>query len=77
MGPSARSMLLVKSYLRYLGRLHNAASAELIRRSRNPIFPDLVFANRQMELQGKNERSPYMQPEMVANFGVEEIRDEK
>jgi hypothetical protein len=37
----------------------------------------MVYINRQMELQGKNERVPYMQPEMVANFGVEEIRDEK
>jgi hypothetical protein len=77
MGPSSRSILLAKSYARYLGRLHHAASVELIRHSRNPIFPDVVFANRQKEIQGKNERFPYMQPDMVANFGVEEIRDEK
>jgi len=76
-GPSPRSSLLAKSYARYLGRLYHAASVELIRHSRNSILPDLVYGNRQMELQGKNERMPYFQPDMVANFGVEEIRDEK
>ena len=41
-------------------------TVELIRRSRNPVLPEVVLF-----------RMPPNLTDMVANFGVEEIRDEK
>jgi len=76
MAPSARSILLVKAYARYLGRQHEAASVELIRHSRNGIMPEMVYINRQRQVAGV-EQTPYSLNEMVANFGVEEVADEK
>jgi hypothetical protein len=76
-GPSPRALLLAKAYARHLGRLHQAASVELIRHSRNQILPDFVFANRQMQLQGVDRRVPYNLNDMIASFGEEKIRDEK
>jgi hypothetical protein len=42
--PSAWSLLLAKAYVRYLCRLHGAASGELVRYSRNPIQPGVLYA---------------------------------
>jgi hypothetical protein len=41
--PSEWSVLLAQSYARYLCREHGAASAEVVRHSRNPILPDVLF----------------------------------
>lgn len=43
--PSAWSLLLAESYMRYLCREHNAESAELLRYSRPPVFPAYMFMN--------------------------------
>ena len=74
-GPSARALLLAKAYVRYLGRTQKAAYVELIRRSRNPVLPDMVFTHKQLRDQGKDPI--YDLTEMNANFGVEEVPDEK
>lgn len=41
--PSDWSMLLVKSYARYLGRTHHAASVELIRHTKDPVPPIVLY----------------------------------
>lgn len=41
--PSQWSMLLARSYGRYLCRTHNAASAEVIRHNKQPIPPAVLF----------------------------------
>jgi hypothetical protein len=43
MRPSEWSMLMARSYGRYLCRQHNAASAELVRTHRDPIPPAVLF----------------------------------
>jgi hypothetical protein len=42
-GPSPWSMLLARSYARYLCRAHQAASAEVIRYTKDHIPPDVLF----------------------------------
>jgi hypothetical protein len=42
--PSEWSLVLARSYARYLGRTHGAASAELIRHTREPIPPAALSA---------------------------------
>jgi hypothetical protein len=64
--PSQWSMVLARSYARYLCRHHQAASAEVIRHSRDAILPALMFAAEQP--QGTFD-------ELVCNFG--EFRLEK
>jgi hypothetical protein len=44
-GPGAWSQVLARTYVRYLIEKHGAVSAELIRRSRNPIPPGLVITD--------------------------------
>jgi hypothetical protein len=64
--PSEWSLLLARAYMRYLGRHYGAASVELIRHSREPILPAIMFLR---ELpQGSLE-------ELVCSFG--EYRLEK
>jgi hypothetical protein len=41
--PSDWSLILARSYQRYLCRQHGAAKAELIRHSRQPLVPSLMF----------------------------------
>jgi hypothetical protein len=43
--PSPWSVLLARAYVRHLCREHHAASAELVRTSRNPIYPSILFFN--------------------------------
>jgi hypothetical protein len=43
MRPSEWSMLLARSYVRYLCRAHGAASGEIARRLREPVHPALLF----------------------------------
>jgi hypothetical protein len=42
-GPSERSLMFARSYGRYLCRQYGAESAELIRHSRDPVRPELIF----------------------------------
>jgi hypothetical protein len=63
--PSERAVLLAQSYCRFLCREHGAASAELIRRSRNPIGPEVMFDPQALD----------MSPTLVSHFG--EIRYEE
>jgi hypothetical protein len=56
--PSAWSALVAKSYVRYQCRLHDAASGELIRRSREPVEPSYLIVPAPPDFQ-----------EMVATFG--------
>jgi hypothetical protein len=41
--PSEWSLVLARSYARYLCRVHGAASAELIRHTREPVLPAVMF----------------------------------
>jgi hypothetical protein len=41
--PSDWSLILARSYMRYLCREHGAASAELIRHTRDPTLPAMLF----------------------------------
>jgi hypothetical protein len=59
--PSDWSLLLCQAYVRHLCREHGAASAELIRHSRNPIYPSILFFN------GPLPRETF--DELVCNFG--------
>jgi hypothetical protein len=43
--PSERSLLLARSYARYMCRTHGAAKAELIRHTSEPITPAVMFTN--------------------------------
>jgi hypothetical protein len=64
--PSEWSLLLARSYMRYLSRRYGAASVKLVRHSRNPIFPAVMFYR---------ELPPNMFDETVCDFG--EYRREK
>lgn len=46
MKPSEWSRLLAQSYMRHLCKEHHAASAELVRHSRELVLPDYMFVNR-------------------------------
>jgi hypothetical protein len=43
--PSEEALLLARSYARYLCRRHGAASAEVVRHSREPIHPIVLFTH--------------------------------
>jgi hypothetical protein len=58
--PSPWSLLLARSYGRYLCRVHNASSAELLRHTREPILPAIMFLD---------ETPPNTFDELIANFG--------
>jgi hypothetical protein len=58
--PSGWSLVLARSYVRHLCRVHGAASGELIRHSREPILPAVLF----ME-----EPPAGAFEELVSNFG--------
>jgi hypothetical protein len=58
--PSEWSLVLARSYVRHLCRAHGAASGELIRHSREPILPAVLF----ME-----EPPAGAFEELVSNFG--------
>jgi hypothetical protein len=45
MRPSEWAMVLSRSYARYLCRTHGAASAEIVRLSREPVAPGVLFGN--------------------------------
>jgi hypothetical protein len=59
-GPSPFSLQLARSYARYLCRHYGATSAELIRHSRRPIYPALMF---------EREPTPDAFEELVCSFG--------
>lgn len=58
--PTEWSQLLAKSYMRYLCRKHGAASATLVRHSREPINPGIMFLDTPPQETWE---------EMKANFG--------
>lgn len=58
--PSELSMVLARSYVRYLCRTHGAASAELIRHTREPFLPAVLFLGEPM---------PGSSAELLATFG--------
>jgi hypothetical protein len=58
---SARSLLLARSYARYLCRLNGAAKAEVIRHTQEPIPPAVMFMNDQPPAGAFNE--------LTSNFG--------
>lgn len=43
--PTEWSLVLARSYMRYLCREHHAAAVELLRHSRNPIMPETLLLN--------------------------------
>ncbi|GIW82583.1 MAG: hypothetical protein KatS3mg105_4390 [Gemmatales bacterium] len=60
MGPSPWSLLVARSYCRYLCRKYDAAKAELVRRARNPIGPIVLSMD--------NVQEQFFD-ETVSNFG--------
>ena len=58
--PSELSLILARSYARHLCRKHGAASAEIIRHSRQPLSPVVLF---------QPEVPPDATEELVASFG--------
>lgn len=58
--PSDWSLLLAKSYARHLCRRHGASTAELIRHTKDPIPPAVLFMT--------NVRSEFFD-ELISNFG--------
>jgi hypothetical protein len=63
MRPSEWSMILARSYIRYLCREHDAVSGELLRRHRNSIQPAVLFTPPQTPL------SPNPFEEQISSFG--------
>jgi hypothetical protein len=61
--PSEWSQLVAKAYVRHLCRVHGAAAGELIRHSRNPIYPTVLFVT------GPLPREAVASDELVCNFG--------
>jgi hypothetical protein len=59
--PSDWSLLLVRSYARYLCRVHGAESAEMIRRTRMPLQPSEMYRKEQPDQEPN--------PELIASFG--------
>lgn len=59
--PSERSLLLARSYARYLCRKNGAATAELIRHTQEPITPAVMFMSGQPPAAAFNE--------LISNFG--------
>jgi hypothetical protein len=59
--PSAWSLILARAYARHLCREHGAASAEIVRHSRNPILPTTLFMVDQLP--------PNTFQELVCSFG--------
>lgn len=62
MGPSEWSLILAQSYMRHLCREHNAASAELVRHSRDVVWPSYLFIP-------DNELPPNAFETLNCNFG--------
>jgi hypothetical protein len=58
--PSEWSLILARSYGRYLCRTHGAASAEIVRHTREPVPPAVLFGQ---------ETPPAVFNDLVANFG--------
>jgi hypothetical protein len=54
--PSDWSLILAQAYARYLCRQHGAASAEIIRHSRNAIMPDILFVTGPMPREAFSEQ---------------------
>jgi hypothetical protein len=46
MRPSDWALVLARSYGRYLCRTHGAASAEIVRHTREPVSPAVLFGMR-------------------------------
>jgi hypothetical protein len=60
MRPSEWSLILARSYARYLCRTHGAASAEIVRHTRQSVPPAVLFGQ---------ETPPAAFDDLVANFG--------
>jgi hypothetical protein len=58
--PSELSLVLAHSYARHLCRVHGAASAEIVRHTRDPIYPVVLF---------EGEPAPDAFQDLVATFG--------
>ena len=58
--PSELSLTLARSYARYLCRTHGAASAEIVRHSKDPLSPVVLF---------QRDVPPGLTEEFVASFG--------
>jgi hypothetical protein len=58
--PSGWSLLLARSYVRYLCRAHGAATGELVRHTREPILPAVLLMD---------EPPPGTFDELVSSFG--------
>jgi hypothetical protein len=65
-GPSEWSLLLARSYMRSLCRLHGAASVELFRHSRNFIYPAMWLTP---------DPPPNLFEEMICTFGEYHLED--
>ncbi|HEX5271215.1 MAG TPA: hypothetical protein VFW33_12030, partial [Gemmataceae bacterium] len=48
--PTDLSVVLARSYARYLCRAHGAASAEIVRYTREPVAPDVLFGRDAVDL---------------------------
>lgn len=64
--PSDWARLLARAYARYLGRQYGAASAEIVRRSREPIMPAAMFSSPQ---------TMDSFDELVSTFGVQRLEN--
>jgi hypothetical protein len=60
MKPTDWALVLQRSYARYLCRKHGAASAEMLRHSREPVAPAVLFGN---------ELPPNALEDLIASFG--------
>jgi hypothetical protein len=63
--PSEWALVLARSYARYQCRTHGAASAEVVRHTREPVGPDVLFGGDAPDL-----------TEVVASFGVKKEKSE-
>ncbi|HZV07509.1 MAG TPA: hypothetical protein VE999_20660 [Gemmataceae bacterium] len=60
MRPTDLALVLERSYARYLCRKYNAASAEVLRHTREPVSPAVLFGG---------EMPPHALEDLVASFG--------
>jgi hypothetical protein len=64
--PTEWSRVLARAYSRYLCRQYGAASAEVIRHSRDPILPAIMFSSEPMQIAFE---------ELVCSFGEQHVEN--
>jgi hypothetical protein len=69
MSPSDWSLLVAKSYAQHLCRIHGAASAEIVRHSRDIVLPPTLLPPPPPG-KDRSEAPPALFEELVFNFGV-------